>query len=124
MKFGIEIVCDGLDHWTSCKTETGVLFCPVPFPAPLPRKKAAPHKSALTKKTKDTNRFGAEAAERRGERLKTAISLSPIRASMTMATFWSAGSMEARGGKGGKKEKEEKKENGGRRGRRGRKRKV
>ena len=23
MKFGIEIVCDGLDHWTSCKTETG-----------------------------------------------------------------------------------------------------
>ena len=55
---------------------------------------------------------------------KSGFTFSPFRASMTMATFWSAEPIETRGGKKEKKEKEEKKENGGRRGRRGRKRKV
>ena len=50
--------------------------------------------SALTKKAKDANRFGAEAAERRGERLKTAISLSPMKESMTMTMARGASSLE------------------------------
>ena len=58
------------------------------------RKKAALHNSALTKKTKDANCFGAEAAERRGERLKTAISLSPTKESMTMTMARGASSLE------------------------------
>ena len=60
------------------------------------RKKAAPPNSALTKKTKDANRFGAEAAERRGESSKTAISLSPMKESMTMTMARGASSLEER----------------------------